>query len=33
MPVVVNVVTEAEFKTWLESKKVGAVAVAAKTTP
>lgn len=33
MPVVVHVVPEAEFKTWLESKKTGAVAVAAKTTP
>jgi len=33
MPVVVNVVPEAEFKTWLDSKKAGVVAVAAKTTP
>ncbi len=33
MPVVVNVVSEAEFKTWLDSKKAGVVAVAAKTTP
>lgn len=33
MPVVVHVVSDAEFKTWLESKKAGAVAVAAKATP
>jgi len=33
MPVVVNVVSEAEFKTWLDSKKAGVVAVAAKTSP
>ena len=33
MPVVVNVVPEAEFKTWLDSKKAGVVAVADKTTP